>query len=95
MKKEENKKEKKKDFIINLIAGVIITTAVGIGISSLFESNKILAAENQNLRQKNSNLKGRNRVLRDENRKLRKENYEACYHLGKKSVTHFHPRIKK
>jgi len=91
----KEKKEKKKEFIIDLIAGVVITTVISLGISSLFESNRKLSAENKELERRVSNLQGRNKILKEENRKLRKENYEACYHLGKKSVTHPVIRIKK
>lgn len=91
MKKRKLTEEEKKartDFLIDLFIGGAVFGVVGCIIGSLVKSNKELINENKELERKNANLKGRNRSLKDENKRLVRENYEACYHLGKKSVSH-------
>lgn len=90
--KEEEKKEKQ-GLLINILGCGIILTITGCVIS-LLESNRELASRNERLEKKNSNLRGRIKSLKDENKRLARENYEACYHLGKKSITHPRTRIR-
>jgi hypothetical protein len=90
---KEEKKEKL-DFLFNFIGCCGIVLTVTGCVISLLESNRELASRNEILEKKNANLRGRNKSLKDENRRLVRENYEACYHLGKKSITHPRTRIK-
>lgn len=87
MKERKLTEEEKRRRIKNLIiSGLVISIGCIIGV--LVNSNTKLTNENKNLDRQNSKLRGRIKSLKDENKRLVKENYEACYHLGKKSVTH-------
>lgn len=90
--KKKNLTEEEKEKRNRLFIDLVILTVAGCIIGALVKSNQELANENKELERKNNNLKGRNRSLKDENRRLVRENYEACYHLGKKSVSR--PRVR-
>lgn len=90
---KEEKKEKQ-DLLINILGCSSIILTITSCVIYLLESNKELASRNERLEKKNSNLEGRIKSLKDENKRLVRENYEACYHLGKKSISHPKTRIR-
>ena len=94
MKKLTKEEKERRLILLNILSCGIIIVAAGCIIDNLLESNRELASRNKKLEIKNATLKGRNKSLKDENKRLVKENYEACYHLGKKSISHPRTRIR-
>ena len=87
MKKEEKERKRK----------IVLVSIIGLLGICLYLNKRVYKLETNNeiLERKNAILKGSNKSLASENRRLRKENYDACYHLGKRSIAHPIIRIKK